>query len=130
MDDVERKRSWLIEAAQSRLSEILSFFRRLGVDAETADDLAQETFLIAWQRASRLHSERVLRSWLYGIAYRLYLQHRARVAAETAIELTEEVAATAADPGSDQHREPKDSVTDRRPVPAFEQLAHLLFGHR
>ena len=102
MDDLERKRSYLVEAAQSRHPDILSFFRRLRLDADTAEDLAQETFLIAWQRASRLHGQRVLRSWLYGIAYRLYLQHRERAAAETAAELTEELVASTADPGSDQ----------------------------
>ena len=36
----------------------------------------------------------------------------------------------AAHPGADQQREPDDGVADGRPVPPFEQLAHLLFGNR
>ena len=54
MDEVEQRRAYLVKAARERLAEIHSFLRRLGVDAATAEDLAQDTFLIAWQRASRL----------------------------------------------------------------------------
>ena len=53
MDEVEQRRGYLVKAARERLAEIHSFFRRLGVDAATAEDLAQDTFLIAWQRVSR-----------------------------------------------------------------------------
>ena len=102
MDEVELRRGYLVKAARERLAEIHSFFRRLGVDVATAEDLAQDTFLIAWQRVSRLRGERQLKGWLYGIAYRRYLQHRETARSQTTIELTEEVVESGADPGSDQ----------------------------
>ncbi len=103
MDHLEERRAYLVSAAQARLAEIHSFFRRLGVDEATAQDLAQDTFVIAWQRASLLHGERELRSWLYGIAYRRYLQHREKARTRNTDELRETVEDPGADPGSDQH---------------------------
>lgn len=102
MDEVEQRRACLVRAARERLAEIHSFFRRLGVDTATAEDLAQDTFLIAWQRVSRLRGERELKGWLYGIAYRRYLQYRDAARSQPTIELTEEVVESGADPGSDQ----------------------------
>jgi RNA polymerase sigma factor (sigma-70 family) len=102
MDQLEQRRAYLISAVQARLAEIFSFFRRLGVDEATAQDLAQDTFVIAWQRAAHLRGERELRGWLYGIAYRRYLQHRERSQVRATSELRDEVEAPGADPGSDQ----------------------------
>jgi RNA polymerase sigma-70 factor (ECF subfamily) len=102
VDEVEKRRACLVKAARARLAEIHSFLRRLGVDAATAEDLAQDTFLIAWQRASRLRGERQLKGWLYGIAYRRYLQYRETARSQTTIELTEEVVESGADPGGGQ----------------------------
>lgn len=49
--------------------------RRLGADI--ADDLASETFLIAFrQRAGFDHRSGVVRAWLYGIATNLMRRHR------------------------------------------------------
>ncbi len=101
MDEMERKRALLIEAAPSLAPALYSFFRRLGVDAPTAEDLAQDTFLLAWQNAARLHGQRQLRGWLYGIAYRRYLQHRDRATAEKTVALTEDRVPTVPGPGSD-----------------------------
>lgn len=55
---------------ESWLGDIYAYFRRLGVDVATAEDLTQETFIIAWQNYARLRAPEKLRSWLYGIAYR------------------------------------------------------------
>jgi RNA polymerase sigma factor (sigma-70 family) len=50
------------------------FLRRLtGGDHAAADDLAQETFLRAWQKLSAYRGEAPWRTWLCGIAYRLFL---------------------------------------------------------
>jgi len=102
MDELDRKREYLVKAARARLAEIYSFLRRLGVGEAAAEDLAQDTFLIAWQRASRLHGERALKGWLHAIAYRCYLQHREKVRTQGTVELNEEVVEAGADPGSDQ----------------------------
>jgi len=101
MDEMERKRALLIEAAPSLAPGLYSFFRRLGVDAPTAEDLAQDTFLLAWQKAARLHGARELRGWLYGIAYRRYLQHREQARTETTVALTEDRVPSVPGPGSD-----------------------------
>ncbi len=102
MDDLEQRRSYLVKAAQSRLAEIYSFLRRLGVDEASAQDITQDTFLIAWQSAARLRGERQVKGWLYGIAYRRYLQHREMARAQRTVELGEEIAEAASDPGSDE----------------------------
>ena len=46
-----------------------SFLRRLCRSYEEADDLAQETFLAAWQQLGRFRGDSSFRSWLFGIAY-------------------------------------------------------------
>jgi RNA polymerase sigma-70 factor (ECF subfamily) len=81
--------------------EIYLYLRRLGADAASAEDLRQETLLLAWQRLARLRDPRKLRSWLYGIAYRVYLSRRDQPA-RVATEPVEELASRASDPGSDR----------------------------
>ena len=51
--------------------------RRLlhGDDAE-ADDLAQETFLLAWRKLHQFRGEARFSTWLYRIAYTCFLQAR------------------------------------------------------
>lgn len=49
---------------------VRAFLRRaLGNEAE-ADDLAQETFVTAWERIERFKGEAAFRTWLCGIAWR------------------------------------------------------------
>ena len=47
-----------------------AFLRRLG--ARDADDIAQETFVFAWEHMARFDSARPLRPWLFGIAWRKF----------------------------------------------------------
>lgn len=55
---------------------VRSFLRRLcGAWAE-ADDLAQETFVTAWQTAERFQPGGDVKAWLCGIAYRKFLTAR------------------------------------------------------
>jgi RNA polymerase sigma factor (sigma-70 family) len=81
----------LVEAAQagsagafSRLVErhqqaVRAFLRRTCGDWAMADDLAQETFLIAWSRIGRLDKGASVRAWLCGIGYNRHLtQTRSR----------------------------------------------------
>ena len=102
MDDTSRRRAELAAAVRGRLSDIYAYFRRLGVDAATAEDLAQDTFILAWQGIANLRDETKLRSWLYGIAYRRYLQYRESV--RPSAPLADDVTASSADdPGDDEH---------------------------
>ena len=47
-----------------------AFLRRLG--AQEADDIAQETFVFAWEHIARFDSARPFRPWLFGIAWRKF----------------------------------------------------------
>ena len=54
---------------------VRGFLRRLTRDHGTADDLAQDTFLIAYRKLHTLKAGASLVSWLHSIAYRQFLQH-------------------------------------------------------
>ena len=55
---------------------IRGFLRRLlAGDHGTADDLAQDTFLLAYRKLHTLRNAQGLASWLHSIAYRQFLQH-------------------------------------------------------
>lgn len=49
-----------------------AFLRRLAANHADADDLAQETFVFAWEHIGRFDPARPFRPWLFGIAWRKY----------------------------------------------------------
>ena len=49
---------------------VRGFLRRLLVDVSEADDLAQETFMVAWTRPASYRGDASVRSWLCAIAWR------------------------------------------------------------
>ncbi len=49
---------------------VRAFLRRVAVNRDEADDLAQETFLSAWSSAGSFRGGSAVRSWLMGIAWR------------------------------------------------------------
>jgi len=52
--------------------------RLLHGDTAAADDLAQETFMLAWRKLDQFRGDARFSSWLYRIAYTCFLQaHRA-----------------------------------------------------
>lgn len=60
-------------------SAVRSLLRRLCAgDHATADDLAQEVFLRAYQNLGGFRQDAKLSSWLYRIAYNTFLAHRRR----------------------------------------------------
>lgn len=59
----------LVRAHQQALR---AFLRRLCRNHAEADDLAQETFVFAWEAISRFQAERSFRAWLMGIGFRKY----------------------------------------------------------
>jgi RNA polymerase sigma-70 factor (ECF subfamily) len=64
----------LVRDNQSRVRQQL---RRLTHgDTALADDLAQETFVQAWQHWAGFRGEALVSTWLYRIAYRRFLMHR------------------------------------------------------
>ncbi len=69
-----------------------------GSDA-VADELAQDTFVLAWRRIGEFRGEARLSTWLHRVAYRRYLMHRRSEAGR--IETTDESrAGGAADTGA------------------------------
>lgn len=61
---------------QAHQQGVRGFLRRACGNADEADDLAQETFLSAWERLVQFRGESSLRSWLCGIAYKKMLAAR------------------------------------------------------
>ncbi|MDN3651914.1 RNA polymerase sigma factor [Thalassotalea ponticola] len=56
-------------------SEVLGYCRRLTAgDIALANDIAQESFIIAYQQLGQLNNTSAFKSWLYRIAYRQYLK--------------------------------------------------------
>ena len=49
---------------------VRAFLRRVAVDREDADDLAQDTFVTAWSQLSTWRGQSTVRAWLLGIAWR------------------------------------------------------------
>lgn len=54
---------------------IRSFLRRLTREAALADDLAQISFLKAYEQRANLRDEKAAKSWLFQIAYRSFVDH-------------------------------------------------------
>jgi len=91
------------DVLKANLRDVYSYFRRLGVDSAAAEDLTQDTFLVTWQNRHKVSSNGKLRSYLYGVAYRRYLQHMDRARGGRTVAITDQIAAgPAADPGSDE----------------------------
>ena len=63
----ERAFNQLIDRHQQA---VRAFLRRLLSDASEADDLAQETFIVAWTKPATYRGGASVRSWLFGIAWR------------------------------------------------------------
>ncbi len=57
-------------------SAVRAFLIRLCRNGALADDLAQETFLCAFRRLATYRHSGSFKSWLFGIAYRCFLQQR------------------------------------------------------
>ena len=64
----------LVERHQAAIRRFLR--RLLAGDHGTADDLAQETFLLAYRKIPGWKASGTFSSWLHTIAYRQFLRHR------------------------------------------------------
>ena len=53
-----------------------AFLRRLCGNAADADDLAQDSFIFAWEHIGRFDVGRPFRPWLFGIAWRKYRERK------------------------------------------------------
>lgn len=63
------------ELVRRRQSQIRGLFRHLSRDHALGDDLAQDAFLVAWQRLRQLREPSRFGPWLRQIAVTTWLQH-------------------------------------------------------
>jgi len=66
------------ELMRRRQAWIRGLLRRLSGDAALADDLAQDTFLQAWQKLAGLRDPAAFGAWLRQMAVNTWLQHARR----------------------------------------------------
>ena len=59
---------------------VRGLLRRMGADAASADDLAQDAFIVAFERVAEFRGEGTFAAWVRRIAARLYLKRRAKEA--------------------------------------------------
>lgn len=78
-----------IEAFSRELDYILRTLRRLGVPRRDVEDLAHEIFLILHKNWHAYDRSRSLRSYLFGIAFRVASSNRRRTWRETAFAVIE-----------------------------------------
>lgn len=64
---------------------IRAFLARLCRDSGLADDLAQDTFLKAFQNIDQLQHPKAAKAWLFQIAYHAYLAHSRKQARRRAL---------------------------------------------
>ena len=88
------------------------------LDTQVADDIAAETFLVAFGRRDQFNPQRGdLRPWLFGIATNLVARHRRREARHLRA-----LARTAAEPPAEGHENRVvDAVTARRLQPSWPE---------
>jgi RNA polymerase sigma-70 factor (ECF subfamily) len=70
-------------------SKVRNWLRQLTRDPARADDLAQETFIRAWQRVHTFEGRGKFASWVMKIAFNSFLQARRRPDYGAAVEPTE-----------------------------------------
>ena len=78
----------LVQAHQEPVRRFLC--RLTGGDAMRADDLSQETFIRAWQGLSGFRQLSGFETWLFSIAYRVFLDDERRVTKERGISVAVE----------------------------------------
>jgi len=87
--------------------DVFAYLRRRMEDAHAAEDLLQQTFLIAARNTAALQAANSKRAWLIGIARNLLREHRRRRTRQRTIPIPEDVAAPEAsdeDPHLDEMR--------------------------
>ncbi len=74
--EAKRGSSAAFESLVRRNQSLVRGFLRRMADAATADDLAQETFVVAWRKIGTFEEKGSFRGWICRIAYTQFLQAR------------------------------------------------------
>jgi RNA polymerase sigma-70 factor (ECF subfamily) len=88
-------------------SRVRNWLRQLIRDGARADDLAQDTFVRAWERIGSLRDPTKFSSWLMSIAYTGFLQEHRKRAGESRLQ-----AAFAREPGAMEQPGPSGAEVD------------------
>lgn len=97
------------ELIRRHQSQVRNFLRRLAGDVTLADDLAQDSFMHAWDKLRTYSGRGSFIGWLMKVAYTTYLQSKRR--SQRYGEILRE-AGHAADIGSRSYTAPTEDVTD------------------
>ncbi len=97
------------ELIRRHQSHVRNFLRKLARDPTLADDLAQETFMHAWDKLRTYTGQGSFISWLLSVAYTQFLQSKRK--SKRYGEVLEE-AGQLADLESRTHSKPADEVSD------------------
>ncbi len=73
-------REMFVEQVREHHASLRGFVRSLGVDPLWVDDIAQEAFIIAYNRLEEFDKERDFGAWLRGIARNLVINERRKTA--------------------------------------------------
>jgi RNA polymerase sigma-70 factor (ECF subfamily) len=73
---VRRDQAWFIAQVRQHQSRLRASIRALGVRAEAVDDIAQDTFLLAWQKIAEFGPGGDFGAWVVQIARRLIANER------------------------------------------------------
>jgi RNA polymerase sigma-70 factor (ECF subfamily) len=94
------RREAFSELVRRHSSAVRALLRRMGCEPATADDLAQDALVIAYERLAEFRGDGAFAGWLKRIAARLYLKRvRGRLRLETPIDDLDEPAEEGPDPG-------------------------------
>ncbi len=104
-------------------SMVRSFLIRLSGRDDVADDLAQETFIRVLQYAGRYDPKYPMRTWLFTIARRLWINHLRRGKHRKTVEPTWEQVSNERDPADAASRADRLSVTRQVLDTALMQLS-------
>ncbi len=97
------------ELVRRHQSQVRNFLRKLSGDMTLADDLAQDSFMHAWDKLHTFSGRGSFIGWLLKIAYTTFLQSKRR--SKRYREVMEEVGQSARATGR-HHSLPADEVTD------------------
>ncbi len=75
------------ELVRRHLSSVFRYIRRMVSMQETAEDLAQDSFLKAWKHLRRFDPERSFRTWVLSIARNTTIDHLRKARPKTFTEL-------------------------------------------
>lgn len=101
----------LVQRHQSR---VRGWLRHLSKDALLADDLAQETFLLAWRKLPSYKAKGSFEAWLLTIARNQFLQNVRKTGRESDhLDRYESEASITADSGGPRHNEGANSDAEK-----------------